>query len=102
MGKISEVENEVLKPIAEMYKREFKVFQENEEVVKMMSFWEEKLATATAIATLEAKEEAREEERNQTKQIISELKKGKSPQEVADMLKAPFDLVIEWKDMLEI
>ena len=51
-------------------------------------------------ATEEGRQEGRQEGREQSKQILSELKKGKSPQEVADKLNAPIDLVIEWRNLI--
>ena len=57
----------------------------------------------TKLATMffeEGIEEGVERERNQSKQIISELKKGKAPEEVAKTMNISVILVQEWKDLL--
>ena len=43
LGEVSDVVNEELKPIIEMFKREFEVFKESEEVIDAMTILEEKL-----------------------------------------------------------
>ena len=39
--------------------------------------------------------------RNKAKQIIAELRQGKSPEEIAETMNVSIDLVLEWKDLLE-
>ena len=45
-------------------------------------------------------DKGREEGRNQSKQIIYQLKEGKSPEDIANDLDAPLWVVNEWKEML--
>ena len=57
------------------------------------------MTTHTDLATMFF-EEGIEKGHNQSKQIISELKKGKAPEEVAETMNVSVDLVVEWKDLL--
>ena len=96
LGEISDVTSEVLKPIADMLKQECEIFVKNEEVIESMTIVELRSAEAREIGI----EMGREEERKQSKQIISQLKERKSPEDIADDLGVSLWLVNEWKDML--
>lgn len=49
---------------------------------------------------LEGMQKGRQERDKELKQIVSALKKGKSPDEIADAFNVSIELVHEWKDLL--